>query len=125
MPLDFPNSPSVGTTVTFNNRTWVYNSSGGWDLQAGGTLNINDLLPSQTGNSGKFLTTNGTTASWSSTPIGAATGGGTDRVFFEGDQTITTSYTLTANKNAMSPGPVAISTGATVTVPTGATWTVV
>ena len=29
---------------------------------------ITNLIPSQTGNSGKFLTTNGTTTSWSSTP---------------------------------------------------------
>ena len=29
-----------------------------------GTISVNDQLPSQTSNSGKFLTTNGTTASW-------------------------------------------------------------
>lgn len=28
------------------------------------SLNYTDAVPSQTGNSGKFLTTNGTTASW-------------------------------------------------------------
>lgn len=54
-----------------------------------------------------------------------ATGGGTDKVFVETDQTITTNYTLTASKNAMTAGPVTIADGATVTVPTGATWTIV
>ncbi len=48
-----------------------------------------------------------------------ATGGGTDQAFFEGDQTVTTSYTLTANKNAMAISPT-IDSGATITVPSGA-----
>lgn len=56
---------------------------------------------------------------------GGATGGGTDKVFFENDQSVTTNYTLTANKNAMSAGPVSIGSGVTVTVPSGAVWTVV
>lgn len=54
-----------------------------------------------------------------------ATGGGTDQVFFENDQTVTTSYTLTASKNALSAGPIAINPGAVVTVPAGAAWVVV
>ena len=48
-----------------------------------------------------------------------ATGGGTDQAFFEGDQNVTTSYTLTANKNAMAISPT-INSGATITVPSGA-----
>ena len=48
-----------------------------------------------------------------------ATGGGTDQAFFEGDQNVTTSYTLTANKNAMAISPT-IDSGATITVPSGA-----
>ena len=50
---------------------------------------------------------------------GGATGGGTDKVFFESDQTITTNYTLTANKNAHTVSPT-INSGVTVTVPSGA-----
>lgn len=52
-------------------------------------------------------------------------GGGTDLVFFENMQTVTTSYTISTNYNAMSAGPVTINSGATVTVPSGATWVVV
>ena len=48
-----------------------------------------------------------------------ATGGGSDQVFFEGDQTVTTSYTLTANKNAMAISPT-IAAGASVVVPNNA-----
>jgi hypothetical protein len=57
--------------------------------------------------------------------IGGATGGGTDRVFYENDQTVNTDYTLTASKNAMSAGPITVASGVTVTVPSGSTWTVI
>lgn len=50
---------------------------------------------------------------------GGAKGGGTDKVFYENDQTVTTDYTITTNDNAMAVGPLAIATGITVTVPTG------
>lgn len=56
---------------------------------------------------------------------GGATGGGNDKIFFENDQVITTSYTLTTNKNAMTAGPVTINDGVTVTVPSGSTWTII
>lgn len=56
---------------------------------------------------------------------GGATGGGTDDVFYENAQTVTTSYTLTTNKNAMSAGPITINSGATVTIPSGQTWVIV
>jgi len=48
-----------------------------------------------------------------------ATGGGTDQVFFESDQAVTTNYTLTANKHAHTVSPT-INSGVTVTVPSGA-----
>lgn len=58
--------------------------------------------------------------------IGAgATGNGGNQVFFENDQTVTSSYTIPSTRNAMTAGPVTINTGVTVTVSTGSTWTVV
>ena len=48
-----------------------------------------------------------------------ATGGGTDEVFFESDQTATTSYTLSSGKHAHTVSPT-INSGVTVTVPSGA-----
>ena len=54
-----------------------------------------------------------------------ATGGGSDQIFYENGQTVTTNYTITNGKNAMSAGPITINTGVTVTVGTGETWTVV
>ena len=53
------------------------------------------------------------------------TGGGNDRVFLENDNQITTSYTITTNKNAVTAGPVEILNNVTVTVPNGSSWTIV
>jgi hypothetical protein len=57
--------------------------------------------------------------------IRGATGGGTDRVFYENDQIVTTAYTITSGKNAMTAGPITINDGIAVTIPDGSTWTVV
>jgi hypothetical protein len=65
---------------------------------------------------------NGTT--WGAIGSGAQ-GGANNPVFFENDQTVTQSYTITTNKNAMSAGAITIDTGVTVTVPTNSTWTIV
>jgi len=56
---------------------------------------------------------------------GGASGGGSDQIFFENDQTVTTSYSIPSGKNAGTFGPVSIDSGATVTVPSGSVWTVV
>jgi hypothetical protein len=63
-------------------------------------------------------------SAWSSIG-GGATGGGSDQVFFENGQTITTDYTVIATKNAMSAGPITINSGVTVTVNDGGNWVVV
>ena len=63
------------------------------------------------------------TLSWG--VAGGATGGGTNQVFWENDQTITTSYAITNGKNAGSFGPITINSGVTVTVGSGETWSVV
>lgn len=56
---------------------------------------------------------------------GGAVGGSSDAVFYENDQTVTTSYTISTNRNALSAGPITINAGATVTIPSGSRWTVV
>jgi hypothetical protein len=56
---------------------------------------------------------------------GGATGGGSDDVFYENGQTVTSNYTLTTSKNAMTAGPVTINSGITVTVPSGQSWVIV
>ena len=54
-----------------------------------------------------------------------ATGGGSDEIFYENGQTVTTDYTITNGKNAMSAGPITINSGVTVTVGAGETLTIV
>ena len=55
---------------------------------------------------------------------GGATGGGSDAVFIENDQTVTTSYSIPVGKNALSTGPIVVDSGATVTIPSGSRWIV-
>lgn len=45
--------------------------------------------------------------------------------FFQNDNTIAQDYTVPTNQNAMSAGPITVNTGITVTVNTGAVWTIV
>ena len=54
-----------------------------------------------------------------------ATGGGSDEIFYENGQNVTTNYTITNGKNAMSAGPITIDSGVTVTVGAGETYTIV
>jgi hypothetical protein len=67
--------PSSETLVTTTSTAYIVPSQGG---NSGKYLTTNgttsswasvDALPSQTGNSGKYLTTNGTTASWATISI--------------------------------------------------------
>lgn len=55
---------------------------------------------------------------------GSARGGGSDQVLFENQTTVTTSYTITSNRNALSVGPMSINSGVTVTIPSGRRWVV-
>lgn len=71
---------------------------------------------------GKFEGYSGT--AWGSVG-GGATGGGSDELFIENGQTMTTNYTIPATKNAMSTGPITINSGVTLTVSTGARYVVI
>lgn len=55
---------------------------------------------------------------------GGATGGGSDEVFIENGQTVTTNYSIPSGKNALSTGPISINSGITVTIPSGSNWVV-
>lgn len=62
-------------------------------------------------------------ATWGS--LGGATGGGTDAVFYLNDQVVNSDYTVPANQNAVSAGPINIANGKNVTVSNGSVWTIV
>ena len=73
------------------------------------------------GSSGQVLTSNGNDApTWQD-------GGGTvaSGCVYENSQTISSNYSVTSGKNAMSAGPITIASGVTVTVTSGSTYTIV
>jgi hypothetical protein len=63
-----------------------------------------------------------TYGNWSQ--IGGGAVGGGNGVFVENALTVSQNYTLTSSKNAESVGPISISTGVTVTVPSGQRWVI-
>ena len=75
-------------------------------------------VPDQTGHAGQFLTTDGTTADWANT-------GAINDVFWENAQTLSSSYSIPANKSAVTAGPVTLGSGVTVTLGTNSRWVVV
>lgn len=116
----------TATATELNNIVTETSSTGSAELPSGttaqrdgspsaGYIRYNTTLTS-------FEGYNGT--AWGSIG-GGATGGGSDAVFIENDQTVTTNYTIPADKNAMSTGPVSVDTGVTVTVSTGSRWVVI
>ena len=107
--------------ATANGSNWV-----AFQGAASIASNITWTLPSADATvAGYALVSNASgTLSWAAAG-GGATGGSTDKVFFENDQTVTTNYTLTTNKNAVTAGPITINSGVTVTIPSGSSWVVV
>lgn len=55
---------------------------------------------------------------------GGATGGGSNKVFYLNDQTVSVSYSIPSGQNAMCTGTLTINSGVTVTVPSGSRWVV-
>lgn len=85
------------------------------DVASTGMIRYNSTLTTFEGYNG---------SSWGSIG-GGATGGGTDNVFWNNDQTVNTSYSIPASTNAGTFGPITIGASATVTIPSSSTWTVV
>jgi hypothetical protein len=50
---------------------------------------------------------------------------GANNCLFENNITVGANYTITTNRNALSAGPITVSSGISVTVPSGSVWTVV
>ena len=56
---------------------------------------------------------------------GGAKGGGSDEIFYENGQSVTSDYTITSNMNAVSAGPVTVDSGVTVTINSPSEWVIV
>jgi len=99
----------------------VMRADGGFNVDGTTVINNNATIPSAR-LTGALPAIDGS----SLTGISAgATGGGSDEIFYENGQNVTTSYTITNGKNAMAAGPITIDSGAVVTVGAGETLTIV
>ena len=122
---------SIATTVTLADE-----SSDTTCFPIFATAATGDLAP-KTGRNVSFNSATGALTATSFVGSGAnltdvdagATGGGSDRIFFENGVTVTSNYTIGttfgATANALSAGPITINAGVTVTVPSGSVYTVV
>ena len=118
-------SPSFTGTATFAGDV-LLSGTGVLDLPVGTTA---ERPGSPTSGMIRYNTTLSTFEGYKASAWGAigggATGGGSDDIFYENGQTVTTNYTLTTNKNAVTAGPVTVNSGVTVTIPSGSSWVVV
>ena len=122
---------SIATTVTLADE-----SSDTTCFPIFATAATGDLAP-KTGSNLSFNSATGALTATSFVASGAnlsdvdagATGGGSDRIFFENGVTVTTNYTIGttfgATANALSAGPITINAGVTLTIPSGSVYTVV
>lgn len=92
---DLTNKPSINSVTLSGNKTG--SDLGLVDESDLEEIDINNLMPSQSGNSGKFLSTNGSSVYWASTG-----GGGSGYVPMPTVTTLTnTTYTLTVAENTI------------------------
>lgn len=120
-------SSSTGSLLNLSGSAKVFLAPTKAELQELVDFATTFALPSSDGSSGQVIQTNGSgTLSFAAVSGGGgATGGSTDEVFFENDQTVTTNYSISASHNAMTAGPITVNNGVTVTVPSGVRWVVV
>ena len=111
----------TGTLGVANGGTGISTTPANGALLIGNGTNYT----SSTLTAGSNITITNGSGSISIASVGGATGGGTDTVFWNNGQTVNTSYSIPANTNAGTFGPVTVASGATVTIPSSSVWTVV
>ena len=95
----------LAVRLTTSGRTRSHGVTGG-EIAAGGVVNV---------------IYDGTARQLVGSGGGGAEGGG---FLYENTQTLTSNYTVTTGKNAMSTGPVSIASGVTLTIPSGSRYVV-
>jgi len=122
-------TPATASTGVVTLAGTLGPTSGGTGLSTYATGDIiyasasNTLNRLTAGSNGQVLTLASGVPSWAAS-TGGASGGGSDKIFFVNEQTVTTSYSIPASNNAMSTGPITVANGAVVTVPSGSRWVV-
>jgi hypothetical protein len=120
------NTITLGGNLTYSGaytQTWTRTANTSLTLPASGTVLSSTTATANnpitgTPSSSNYLRGDGTWASVASSNI-------TSLGLYENSATIGADYTIGTGNNAMSAGPITISTGFTVTVPTGSTWVIV
>ena len=64
-------------------------------------------------------------SAWLDAGGAGAVGAGGDQIFLEVDQTLSTSYSVTSGKNAITAGPLTIAASQTLTIPSGSNLVIV
>jgi len=64
-------------------------------------------------------------SAWLDAGGAGAVGAGGDQIFLEVDQTLSTSYSVTSGKNAITAGPLTIAASKTLTIPSGSNLVIV
>lgn len=144
-PTDYSGVVWVSMAVVDSNNPGTLT----WTVPGIFTPSNNGNVVMDTGVNGSIISPAGTTAQRDTTPlagyfrfnttnnsmevydgahwmnVGGATGASGNQFIYENDQVVSADYTLTANKNGMTAGDITINAGVTVTVPVGATWSIV
>ena len=117
----------AGATFTgevIHNFTGATQMPSGTTAQRPGSPTAGDFRYNSTTN--EFEGYSGSSPSWGAIGGGGgATGAGSDACFLNYSQTVTGSYSIPANTNALTAGPIAVASGQTVTVPATSNWTVI
>lgn len=116
---------NTGTAATGEYLSWNGADYDWATVPAGyADADVDTHLNTGTATTDQVLAWTGSDYDWVDASAGA-TGGGTDKIFVENGQTVTSSYTVSATTNAMTTGPIDINAGVTVTVETGGRWVVI
>ena len=122
---------SSGTSLTFTgsvpsgtNNVQVVHMGLTVDVGVPGddTVTVSKLDTTGTPDGTKFLRDD---MAWQDVPAGAPTGGGTEKIFFNNENSVDVDYTIPANTNSVSAGPITIASGITVVVGATSNWVIV
>ena len=124
-------STLVGTSMTFTgtvpsgtNNVQVVHMGLAIDVGTPGDATVTAAKLGTTGtpDGSKFLRDD---MAWQDVPAGAPTGGGTEKIFFNNENSVDVNYTIPADTNSVSAGPITIASGITVTVGATSNWVIV
>lgn len=117
---------SVVSTLTFTSAGNGSASGVSFNGSANQVISSNTILPSQAGNAGKFLTTDGANVlSWSSTSGGNSAVATGNAAIIINNVNITSNATIAAGQNGFSVGPVTQANGVSITIASGQKWVVI